>query len=104
VLAALSAPLPAFLQPGEPDAAAQLSSGAATPLPPDLAASLDKLKARQAELLEELSDAADVLRFWSRRGKKAAAGEEGGVRDGDVPPMLAEVGFIQLVLYLVLPA
>lgn len=89
VVAALSAPLPAE-QPADAQAGA-LPSGGAT-LSGELAASLDKLRVRQAALLEELSDAADVLRFWSRRGEKAAAGDEAGVREGDVPPMLAEVG------------
>lgn len=57
-------------------------------------ASLAALRAQQAELLEQLSDAADVLRFWSRRSEKAAAGAEGAApagREGDTPPMLAEV-------------
>lgn len=80
----------------EPEAGASLAA-AGTPANKAAAeadSSLVALQAQQAELLEQLSDAADVLRFWSRRSEKAAAGGEGGPaagREGDAPPMLAEV-------------
>ncbi len=78
-----------------PAGAAEGAAGAAPApaLPPEQAASIAGLLERQRGLLEELSDAADVLRFWGRRSEKAAAGAataEG--REGDVPPMLTQVG------------
>ncbi len=80
----------------EPEAGASLAAAGApaSKAAAEAEASLAALRAQQAELLEQLSDAADVLRFWSRRSEKAAAGGEGGPaagREGDTPPMLAEV-------------
>lgn len=98
VVAALTAPpaesTTAADAAADADAAAGGSAGAAVAappaLPPELAASLAALHARQSELLEELAGAADMLRFWGRRGEKAAAGSEpgGGGREGDVPPQV----------------
>jgi hypothetical protein len=85
---------PAAVQPeGAEAAAAGGVDGGIAFLPADQAAAVEGLRGRQAALLEELSDGADMLRFWGRRGEKAAAGEEGAGREGDVPPMLAEVGW-----------
>lgn len=85
VLAVLTAPA---------DAAGGAAGATPAPgLPSEQAASIAGLLERQHGLLEELSDAADVLRFWGRRSEKAAAGAataEG--REGDVPPMLTQVG------------
>lgn len=85
VIAVLTAPAEATAGAGGPEAA--------TPgLLPEQAASVAALLERQRATLEELSDAADVLRFWGRRSEKAAAGSaatEG--REGDVPPMLTQV-------------
>lgn len=81
VVVALNAPPPATTDAAPPE------GGAASEQDGELAA----LRARQEELLQELADAADVLRFWSRRSEKAAAGEAAVGREGDVPSMLAEV-------------
>lgn len=87
---------PSSTAPAAPEAeAAPAAAGTATSKAAwEAEASLAALRAQQEELLEELSDAADVLRFWSRRSEKAAAGGEGkpaAGREGDTPPMLAEV-------------
>ena len=88
----------ADLAAGAAPAAAPAAAGAAPAAPAAEGAAADAglaaLRAQQAELLQELADATDLLRFWSRRGEKAAAGGEGKPapgREGDVPPMLAEV-------------
>ncbi|KAL4425738.1 hypothetical protein ABPG75_009754 [Micractinium tetrahymenae] len=73
--------------PGE---AAEGAAGVAPGLSPEQAASLAALQERQRALLEELSDAADVLRFWGRRSEKVAAGASAAGREGDVPPMLTQ--------------
>lgn len=85
VIAVLTAPA---------EAATGAAEAAPAPgLPPEQAASLAALAERQQEILEELSDAADVLRFWGRRGEKAAAGAAAAEgREGDIPPMLTQVG------------
>ena len=90
------ASVPSSTAPAAPEAeAAPAAAGTATSKAAvETEASLAALRAQQEELLEELSDAADVLRFWSRRSEKAAAGGEGkpaAGREGDTPPMLAEV-------------
>lgn len=92
VEATLRADVPTLVpeQAGPP--AEATAGGAAATLPAGMSASLEALASRQQEVLEELADAADVLRFWSRRGEKAAAGDESGGREADLPPMLAEVG------------
>ena len=73
-----------------PAATAAAAAAPAGALPPELADSLGALGQRQAEAQQELSDAADLLRFWSRRSEKAAAGAEASGREGGLPPMLAE--------------
>ena len=75
-------------------AAAEAAAAAAQEAGGDLDAALAVLRGRQEALGEELEAAADLLRFWGRRGEKAAAGSEGarGGREGDVPPMMAQVG------------
>lgn len=73
-------------------AAAEAAAVAAQDEGGDLDAALAVLRGRQEALAEELEAAADLLRFWGRRGEKAAAGSEGarGGREGDVPPMMAQ--------------
>jgi len=81
----------AATEAGGAEAAAPVAA-AGEVLSPEQAASVAALRERQKAALEELSDAADVLRFWSRRSEKAAAGAPASGREGDVPPMMAQVG------------
>lgn len=73
------------------EAAVAAAVAAAQPGGGDLDAALAVLRGRQEALVEELQAAADLLRFWGRRGEKAAAGEAVAGREGDVPPMMAQV-------------
>lgn len=89
VIVALNAPAEAAA-PADEAAAKGAAEKAGTKPDGGLAA----LRQRQAALREQLADAADLLRFWSRRSEKAASGAGAAGREGDVPPMLAEVRLV----------